>query len=301
MKNLAASVKARLLNISRNEGRDFNRVLLLYMQERFMARLAESEYQDHFILKGGVYLYLRYGSQARPTVDLDLLGRALSPDLDLIASIMQEVAAIGLEDGVRFDADSVRTARIREEAIYEGVRVKLTAYLESARVPMQIDVGFGDVLTQRPKEFSYPTLLEIGDAQPPAVLVYAIEAVVAEKFQAMVVLGTLNSRFKDFYDLYVISQRERLEAKTLRAVIEKTFERRDTRLEDAHYLFEPAFATTPALHQGWARLRTANPTLDAPKDFVEVMARIVRLLEPVVMGAVSGTWYPEWGAWNGAK
>ena len=140
MKNLAASVKARLLNIARNEGRDFNRVLLLYMQERFIARLAESEYQDRFVLKGGVYLYLRYGSQARPTVDLDLLGLALSPKLDTVAAAMREVAGIALEDGVHFNPDSVRASRIREDAICEGVRVKLTAYLGSARVPLQIDV-----------------------------------------------------------------------------------------------------------------------------------------------------------------
>ena len=118
MKNLAASVKARLLNIAHKEERDFNRVLLLYMQERFMARLATSDYQNRFVLKGGVFLYLRYGSQARPTVDLDLLGGALSPDLALIADIMREVAAIQLEDGVRFDSESVYTTRIREEAQY---------------------------------------------------------------------------------------------------------------------------------------------------------------------------------------
>ena len=301
MKNLAASVKARLLNIARSEGRDFNRVLLLYMQERFIARLTESEYQDRFILKGGVYLYLRYGSQARPTVDLDLLGRALSPDLDLIADIMRDLASVELEDGVRFDPDSVRTARIREEAIYEGVRVKLTAYLETARVPMQIDVGFGDVLSPRPKELSYPTLLELDNTVAPAVLVYALEAVIAEKFQAMVVLGTLNSRFKDFYDLYVISQRERLEVSTLRTTLEETFERRDTPLEDAYYLFEPAFAGTPALHQGWARLRTANPTLEAPEDFTAVMGRIAKFLEPVVKGKASGNWQPGRGAWDQGK
>lgn len=297
MKNFAASVKARLLNIARNEGRDFNRVLLLYMQERFLARLAESEYRDRFVLKGGIYLYLRYGSQARPTVDLDLLGRSLSPDLDLIAAIMRAVASIELEDGVRFDPDSVSTSRIREEAVYEGVRVKLTAYLDSARVALQIDVGFGDVLPPRPTELVYPMLLEGGDS-PPAVLVYAIEAVVAEKFQAMVVLGTLNSRFKDFYDLYVISQKERLEAVTLKTAIKETFERRGTPLEDAYYLFEPPFAATSSLHQGWTRLRTANPTLDAPESFVEVMTRIAKFLDPVVKGTASGTWQPERVAWG---
>ena len=301
MKNLAASVKARLLNIARNEERDFNRVLLLYMQERFLARLAASEYRDRFVLKGGVYLYLRYGSQARPTVDLDLLGRALSPDLDLIATIMRAVASIELEDGVRFDAASVRTSRIREEAVYEGVRVKLTAYLESARVPLQIDVGFGDVLTPRPRKLLYPTLLEVGDASPTTVLVYAIEAVVAEKFQAMVVLGTLNSRFKDFYDLYVISQKERLEAVALKTAIEETFERRGTPLEDAHYLFEPSFAATASLRQGWTRLRTANPTLDAPESFGVVMSRIAKFLKPVVKGTASGTWQPERVAWREAS
>ena len=287
-----------MLNIARSEGRDFNRVLLLYMQERFVARLARSEYRERFVLKGGVYLYLRYGSRARSTVDLDLLGRALPPDTDLIANIMRDVAGIELEDGVRFDPGSVRASRIREEAIYEGVRAKLTGYLASARVPLQIDVGFGDVLTPKYEELSYPTLLELGGALSPAVLVYAIESVVAEKFQAMVVLGTLNSRLKDFYDLYVISREERLEAVTLKAALEETFARRGTPLEDAAYLFEPAFAATPALRQGWARLRTANPTLNAPEDFAEITERMSRFLDPVVKGTASGTWLPEQAIWD---
>lgn len=299
MKNVAASVKARLLNVARKEARDFNRVLLLYMQERFLARLAASNYQDRFILKGGVFLYLRYGSRARPTVDLDLLGRALAPDLGRIAAIMREVTSLNLADGVRFDPESVSATRIREEAIYEGVRVKLNAYLESARVPLQIDVAFGDLLTSKPGALSYPTLL--GDAQLPAVLTYAIETVVAEKFQAMVVLGTLNSRFKDFYDLYVISQRERLEAGALTAALGGTFARRETPLADAPYLFKRTFAATPALRQGWARLRTANPRLDAPEDFTLVMERLSRFLGPVVRGVASGTWQPEQAAWSGSS
>lgn len=297
MKNLSASLKAKLLNIARKEGRDFNRVLLLYIQERFMARLARSKYQDHFILKGGVCLYLRYRSQARPTVDLDLLGRALSSELSFIADIMRELANTELEDGVRFDSASVRTTRIRETANYEGVRVKLTAYLESARVPIQIDVGFGDVLTPRPVKLSYPRLLDLNTIQPSTVLVYAVEAIVAEKFQAMVVLGILNSRLKDFYDLYIISQRERLEASTLNVTIEATFKRRVTSLEDASFLFKSSFAETPALHQGWTRLRTANPTLDAPEDFSAVMKRITKFLAPIVTGTASGKWQPVSATW----
>ena len=225
-------------------------------------------------------MYLRYGSRARSTVDLDLLGRALPADLNLLEDIVRTVTAIPLEDGVRFDADSVMASRIREGANYEGVRVKLTAYLEAARVALQIDVGFGDALISNPEELSYSALLT-SNSPPPSVLAYGIETVVAEKFQAMVVLGTLNSRFKDFYDLYIIAQREQLDAATLTEAVRATFERRGTSLKGASYLFEADFAATPSLRQGWKRFRTANPSLNAPENFAEVIARIAAFLKPV--------------------
>ncbi len=153
------------------------------------------------------------------------------------------------------------------------------------------------MLVPQPSRLRYPTLLGDDTAQA-GLLGYAVETVVAEKFQAMVVLGTLNSRAKDFFDLYVISQREVFKATALRAALTETFSRRETPLADAVYLFDPAFAGATTLVQAWARLQNANPTLGGPADFAEVMVRLQAFLEPLVSGRTEGVWQPEPGTWS---
>jgi predicted nucleotidyltransferase component of viral defense system len=296
MKNLSASVRARLLNIARREKRDYNRLLLLYLQERLLARLALSKHQKQFVLKGGVYLYSRYGSLARPTMDLDLLGQGLKPDLTLLADIMRDIAATPLEDGVRFDPDSVVAARIKEGAEYEGVRVKLTAYMDSARITMQVDIGFGDSVIPQPQPFDYPTLLEL-PVPAPTILAYAIETVVAEKFHAMVTLGASNSRTKDFYDIYQISRQESLEAKVLREAIFATFKRRESSLEQAEEFLNQPPVDSSVLLQGWEKLRVANPTLKAPEKFEDVVGEIRAFLEPLIRQDTAGQWQPDIKRW----
>lgn len=296
MKNLSASVRARLLNIARNEKRDYNRLLLIYLQERLLARLAISKHMKRFVLKGGVYLYSRYGSLARPTMDLDLLGQGLKPDLTLLTDIMREIAATPLEDGVRFDPDSVVASRIKEDAEYEGVRVKLTAYMDSARITMQVDIGFGDSVIPKPQLFDYPTLIELS-IPTPTILAYAIETVVAEKFHAMVTLGASNSRTKDFYDIYQISRQESLEAKVLREAIVATFKRRESSLEQAEEFLTQPPVDSPVLLQGWERLRVTNPTLQAPEKFEDVIAEVKAFLEPLLRQAAAGQWQPDIRQW----
>ena len=150
----------------------------MYVQERFLARLSASDHRERFVLKGGLFLYSRYGEAARPTRDLDLLGRATPADVERVAEMMREIAALEMADGVRFDPDSVRAARTKEAADYEGVRVRLVGSLERARQPIQIDVGFGDVVTPAPQELDYPTLLDLGNLPAPRVLAYSLETVI---------------------------------------------------------------------------------------------------------------------------
>ena len=179
------------LGLARREGRDFNRLLLLYVQERLLARLAVSPQREQFVLKGGLLLYTRLGERARPTQDLDLLGRGRSLDLAGLATDMRTLAATPLEDGLVFDPESIAVASIRLEDPYGGTRVRMLAYLGSARIPLQIDVGFGDALTPEPVVLEYPSLLE-GAGVAFSVWAYALETVVAEKFQAKI--GSTRSR-----------------------------------------------------------------------------------------------------------
>ena len=225
--NLAASVRQRLLNLSVSRGEDPNLTLTRYALERFLYRLAHSEYAGQFILKGAMLFALWMESEHRPTRDLDLLGFGEASN-ERLTEIFQRLCDVEVEpDGLMFDARSVRVAEIREGQAYQGQRVKLIGLLGTARIPLQIDVGFGDAVTPEAKEIDYPTLL---DLPAPRIRAYPPETVVAEKLQAMVALGMQNSRMRDFYDLWIIARQFLFEGKTLVMAIGATFNRRHTEL-----------------------------------------------------------------------
>jgi len=225
--NLAASVRQRLLNLSVSRGEDPNLTLTRYALERFLYRLAHSEYAGQFILKGAMLFVLWMESEHRPTRDLDLLGFGEATN-ERLTEIFQRLCDVEVEpDGLMFDARSVRVAEIREGQAYQGQRVKLVGLLGTARIPLQIDVGFGDAVTPEAKEIDYPTLL---DLPAPRIRAYPPETVVAEKLQAMVALGMQNSRMKDLYDLWIIARQFSFEGKTLVMAIGATFNRRHTEL-----------------------------------------------------------------------
>lgn len=293
-RNPPHSVKDRLMNLARRESLDYNRVQLLYAQERFLARLAASPHRDRLVLKGGLYLYARYGVTTRPTRDVDFLGRATPAEVDVVAALVRDVAAVPLEDGLDFDAASITAASIKEGADYEGVRVRLVARLGKARQPLQLDVGFGDVVHPSPSTIAFPTLL---GGERPAVIAYPLESVIAEKFQAAVELGELNTRLKDFHDLYRVSLTEPLAADALARAVRRTFERRGTALADAAAVLEPAFAADPARSQQWAAYRRGAGR-DAPEAFDEVMARVQALLAPIAGGSAEGWWSPVEVVWR---
>jgi hypothetical protein len=194
--HLPASVRQRLLNLARKEKLPYNRLQLLYLQERWLARLSETPHKDHLVLKGALFLYSRYGTASRPTRDIDFLGRATPAEVAHLVDIVREIAGVNLEDGVTFDPDSIAGAENQAATEYGGVRLEIKGYLGKAWELIRMDVGFGDTVTPAPVELEYPALL---DHEPPKVLAYSFETVVAEKVQAMTVLYELNSRFKDFY------------------------------------------------------------------------------------------------------
>lgn len=223
MSNSAASIRARLLNVAKAQGVDFNQVLVRFALERILYRLTQSPYADRFLLKGALLFTLWYDMPHRATRDADLLGFGAS-DLESVAQIFREIAAVAVDDGIVFDPASVSVEEIRKETGYGGVRVVIAGELAKARCKTQIDVGFGDAVTPNPVDSVYPVLL--GDMPAPQLRAYPIYTVVAEKLHAIALLGMTNSRVKDYFDLSVLLQRETFDVDLLAQAIKATFERR---------------------------------------------------------------------------
>ena len=199
--NLSASILARLLTLAKQRGDDYNLLLNRFGMERLLARVSTSPHADRFLLKGALLFALWYDTPHRPTKDADLLGFGPDDEANLVATF-RDIAAMDLGDGIVFDPDSVKADAIREDNTYGGTRITLVARIGSARCTLQIDVGFGDAVTPGPQTVAYPTLL--GDFPAPTLRAYPVYTVIAEKYQAMVMLGQANSRMKDFFDVAVI-------------------------------------------------------------------------------------------------
>lgn len=227
MANLSASILDRLLTLAKQRGDDYNLVLNRFALERLLCRLSTSAHADSFLLKGALLFALWYDDPHRPTRDADLLGFG-QDDAEHLIAVFRDVAAMSMEDGIVFDVASVRADAIREDNTYGGTRINLVARIGSARCSLQIDVGFGDAVTPEAQTVVFPTLLN--DFPAPTLRVYPVYTVIAEKYQAMVMLGMANSRMKDFYDLAVIARRTELDGATLAGAIAATFARRSTAL-----------------------------------------------------------------------
>lgn len=223
MNNVAASVRARLLNVAKAQGVDFNQVLVRFALERILYRLSQSEHADHFLLKGALLFTLWYDMPHRTTRDADLLGFGAS-DLESVTQTFRDIASVAVDDGIVFDPDSVVAEEIRKDAGYAGARIFISGELARARCKTQIDIGFGDAVTPGPVDATYPVLL--ADLPAPRLRAYPVYTVVAEKLHAIAQLGMTNSRLKDYLDLSVLLDREALDTDLLAQAIKATFERR---------------------------------------------------------------------------
>ncbi len=248
-RNLAASVRRRLLNRARERSEDFNYLLTRYANERLLFRLAESAYRDQFVLKGAALFELWRDTVHRATRDVDLLGFG-EPAVERMQAVFREVCAVDVEpDGIRFSEASVQAERIREGQGYGGVRVRLAADLAGARITLQVDVGFGDVVTPGVVEAEFPTLLEF---PAPRLRTYPRETVVAEKFEAVVRLGLANTRMKDFHDLWVLATTFPFGGDSLAAALAATFHRRGSALAlEPPLALRPAFAADAEKQAQW--------------------------------------------------
>lgn len=267
--NIAKSVKDRLLNIARKEGRAFDILLVRFALERLLYRLSVSEHRDRFVLKGGMLVTVWIDDDNRVTRDADFLGHG-DADPDRLIADFREIMEIEGGDGLLFDVDALSASLIREEMEYGGVRLKTAATLEKTRIPVTIDIGFGDAMADASQRLDYPTLL---DLPMPQVRAYPPATVIAEKFQAMVVLGILNGRMKDYYDLWAIPRAVDIAAGDLDAAIRATFARRGTTIpQDRPPGLSPEMSSDKAKQRQWrayaASLELENLSLDPIIDAI---------------------------------
>ena len=279
--DLAASVRARLLNLAKAEQTDFNAVLVRYALERFLYRLGQSAHADHFVLKGAMLFNLWYAMPHRPTRDVDLLGFGTS-DLESIAQTFREIVSIAAADGMVFDPASVMVGEIRKNAGYAGARVLVSAELARARCKVQIDIGFGDAVTPGPVDATYPVLL--ADIAAPQLRTYPVYTVVAEKLHAMVLLGMTNSRVKDYLDVWVLLEREVLDAHVLATAIAATFRRRATAVPTALPTgLSDEFANDASRQALWAAFLKRNDLATVPLG--DVVTALRNTLQPALVQA----------------
>ena len=299
-RDLPASVAARLLNRAKQTGDVYQTLLTSFCFERFLYRLGKSEVRERFVLKGAMLLRLWSDQPYRATRDLDLLRKG-DGSFEAIRADLRTICAVPVQpDAVSFDADAVEVESIRAEDEYAGTRATLPARCGTARLSLQIDMGLGDSVWPAPRPCAYPALL---DFPPPEVLAYPREAVVAEKLEALVVLGDRNSRIKDFVDLHHLASRFEFDRETLAEAVRRTFARRKTSIP-----VEPPIGLTPAYWDNPSRpaqvrafARRAGIAIgnDPARDLSGVLsAFLLPVLDDVQRGIRRGGTWPPGGPWR---
>jgi predicted nucleotidyltransferase component of viral defense system len=298
LKDVGASVRARLLRLAKERGEDFQLVLTRYANERLLFRLASSNHASRFVLKGAALFAVWTGKPHRATRDLDFLGFD-DPGVARVREVFTDVLALDVaDDGVRFDSRSLTVGLIREEQEYGGVRAQFIARVNNAEVRLHVDVGFGDAITPEATTVDFPVLL---DFPAPRLRAYPKETVVAEKLEAMVQLGLANSRMKDFYDVAVLARDFAFDGDLLARAIRATFERRKTPLPvTVPVALTAAFAEDPSKNTQWAGFVRKSGARDAG-SLAETVAAMAAFIEPPLMAAGRGTvegrqWRPG-GPW----
>lgn len=294
IKNVAASIRARLANRARDAGRPHQEVVQFYAMERFLYRLSESQYRDRFILKGALMLIVWNGSPRRPTSDIDLLGR-IDNNPDHVARAVREICAQSVEpDGIEFDPTSVRVVPIAEEAEYDGVRVQFQGRLDTIRLHMQIDFGFGDQVFPKPMRSGYPTIF---DMPAPSLLTYSRETAIAEKLHVIFVREQLNSRMKDYFDIWWLASQFEFDGEQLAEAIRRTCQQRETEVPGDPVGLSQDLADDPSKITQWRAFRRHSGISDIPEEFGDVLRRATEFLRPVLSAIAAdrsfhGTWKP---------
>ena len=281
LKNIGASVRARLLQLSRKSGQSFELVLTRFALERLLFRLAQSQHAERFVLKGAMLMMVWFDDPHRGTRDLDLLGFG-DPEPERMLAAFRDILVQDAADGVEFDVDALRVDRIREELEYGGLRLRTTASISGARIGLTIDIGFGDAMEPGAEILDYPSILEF---PAPRLRAYARETVIAEKFQAMVALGRANSRMKDFYDIWMLSKSFEFADDRLARALAATFARRRTALPvDLPDALSLAFASDELKQRQWSAF--VKDVAVNPGSLEDVTASLAGFLMPRAARAI---------------
>ncbi len=299
-RNLAASVKRRLLDLSRERGEEYNLVVVRYAVERLLYRLSTSQHSDRFILKGAMLFQLWMGQPHRSTRDLDLVERGSSSIAELEEAFREICRQQVEDDGLQFLEHTVVASEIVAVQKYGGTRVDLEARLGKDRLHIQVDIGFGDAVTPAPESIAYPTLLGL---PAPRLRAYPKVSMVAEKFQAMASLGILNSRMKDFYDVWLLAQRFHFKGAVLAEAIRATFERRRTSLPTgAPLALTSEFFDDPTKRLQWRAFLERGRLVESRLELRSAVEVLAAFLMPPVEALVTNrpfrmNW-PPGGPWR---
>jgi len=298
--NLQASIRDRIKNKAKETNRQISEVMQYYAMERFLYRLSQSQYANKFVLKGALMFTVWQVPDRRATLDIDFLARH-DNQIESIAKVIKEVCRETVApDGLNFDPETVSGKRIRENADYSGVRINFICFLERSRIPMQIDVGFGDLVYPKPLNINYPVIL---DLPGPRLKGYTIESVISEKFEAMVKLGLLNSRMKDFYDVWIMIRQFEFKGSELAEALQRTFDHRKALLPTNKPIFaEQIYDEKSDRQQLWKIFLNKSGIKHAPRQLSKVAREIEVFLVPPLnainkekefksIWKASGPWY----------
>lgn len=291
----AESVKAKLKSQAPKRGHMLQEELTAYGLERTIYRISISDYVNKFTLKGGILLYALFdGNFTRATTDIDLLAQKTSIEVENIKQIFKEIFLIEVDDALRYDLGSLDVHSITEFKAYHGVNVSIVAYLDRTKIPISIDIGFGDIVYPERVLMEFPVLL---DMEVPKIYAYSLNSVIAEKFEAIVSLGYANSRYKDFYDIYILASNYDFDGNELKKAIEETFHHRQTGFDDI-VAFEKGFAEDDIRKSRWNSFIKKKKAMESV-DFKTAVEQIIDFLKPIVEKIVdNGEMDTQWKSQN---
>ena len=291
----ADSVKARLKNFAVATGRTFQEALVYYGLERTIYRISVSRYAEHFVLKGGIFLYAVFDrNYERATTDVDLLARRISNSGEEMKRVFQDILSQNIDDALVFDTESITVEDITELKEYHGLHISAAGYLDRTKIPVGIDIGFGDIIYPDAVKMDFPVIL---DMEPPKVNAYSLESSIAEKLEAIIHIGYLNSRYKDFYDIYVLSKKYEFSYEKLRNAVTETFENRGTPMTMDSAAFGEEFLNDPMHQTRWKSFLKKKKAL-IQVSMTDAMDRIKVFVRPLLEGTVKTKWDPEKGTWE---
>jgi predicted nucleotidyltransferase component of viral defense system len=286
-----ASVKDRLRNQAKKINRPLQEIYTAYGLERALYRLSISEYADKFVLKGGILLYALFGSDfPRVTRDIDFLAQRISNEADSMKQVFQKVFSIEVDDALRFDVENITVENITEFKEYHGLNVSTIAYLDRTRIPVSIDIGFGDIVYPEKVKMDFPALLNMDS---PVLYAYSRESIIAEKYEAIIQLGYGNGRLKDFYDIYLLSKSFDFDGEILKEAVRETFEHRKTFPNDSN-LYEYDFINDPLLSSRWETFKKQKQAFDT-LSFKETIIFIRNFMFPIIRSInENSSFYQRW-------